>query len=193
MANFSPTNITTFFGGANAANNSVYINTGNTANPAQTWNIESPLSLSSGIKSYAGVSIVSLGVPAEYAAVDLTAQSAAIAATTIYTVPAAGAGQYRLSWAAKITTAAGTSSTLGALTITYTDPDGVVQTITAAAQSKSGTIETTDTGNSTTTVLLGHPLLLNCKASTNIQYAFAYASNAANAMKYNLHMKLEAQ
>jgi hypothetical protein len=37
------------------------------------------------------------------------------------------------------------------------------------------------------------PLLLNAKLSTNITYAFAYASNAANAMNYNLHLKLEAQ
>jgi len=92
----------------------------------------------------------------------------------------------------KVTTVAGTSSTLGPLTITYTDPDGVVQTITAAAQSNAGLIETSDSGNITTTVLLGVPMMLNCKASTNIQYAFAYASNAANVMAYNLHMKLEA-
>jgi hypothetical protein len=90
-----------------------------------------------------------------------------------------------------VTTVAGTSSTLGALTIVYTDPDGVAQTITAAAQSNAGVIETTDAGNLTTTVLLGVPILLNCKASTNITYAMAYASNAANAMAYNLHLKLE--
>jgi hypothetical protein len=35
-------------------------------------------------------------------------------------------------------------------------------------------------------------MLLNYKASTNITYAFAYASNAAAAMNYNLHIKLEA-
>lgn len=121
--------------------------------------------------------------------VDLTAQSAAIVTTTLFA--AVTATQYRVSWNTKITTAATTSSTLGALTITYTDPDGVVQTITAAAQSSTGVIETTDAGNTTTTVMIGIPMLLNVKASTNIQYAFAYASSGATAMQYNLHIRLE--
>ena len=124
--------------------------------------------------------------------VDLTAQTAAIPTTTLYAVPASGAGQYRLSWSAKVTTPGTTSSTLGALTIVYTDPDGVVQTITAAAQNNAGTIETSDTGNLTTTVMIGLPLLLNCKAGTNITYAFGYASVGATAMQYNLHVRVEA-
>jgi hypothetical protein len=142
--------------------------------------------------SYNGIALVSNGIPTEYATVDLTAQTAAKATTTLYAVPATGAGQYRVNWNAKVMTVAGTSSTLGPLTIVYTDPDNVVQTITAAAQSNAGIIETSDAGNLTTTVMLGSPLFLNCKASTNITYAFAYASNAAAAMNYNLHLKLEA-
>lgn len=101
-----------------------------------------------------------------------------------------------MSWNAKVTTAAttgGMTSTLGALTIVYTDPDSVVQTITMPASIAAGTIATTSTGNSTTTALLGLPLMLNCKASTNITYAMAYASDTAGEMKYNLHIKLEAQ
>jgi len=144
------------------------------------------------ITKYNNINTVANGVPAEYATVDLTGQTAAIATTTLYAISAIGAGQYRLSWNAKVTTVAGVSSTLGPLTITYTDPDGVVQTITAAAQSNAGVIETSDAGNVVTTVLLGVPMMLNCAASTNIQYAFAYASNAANVMAYNLHLKLEA-
>ncbi|HVI10221.1 MAG TPA: hypothetical protein VND65_18165 [Candidatus Binatia bacterium] len=124
--------------------------------------------------------------------VDLTAQTAAIAATTLYAVPAAGAGLYRLSWYAKVTTAAGSSSTLGALTITFTDQDGVAQSITCAAQSSAGTIETTDAGNTTTTLLSGLTITINANSSTNIQYAFAYASNPASAMNYTLHIRLEA-
>src|SRR5712664_2704272 len=42
--------------------------------------------------------------------VDLTAQTAAITTTTLYAVPASGAGQYRVGWNAKVTTVAGTSS-----------------------------------------------------------------------------------
>lgn len=144
------------------------------------------------VARYNAIATTGNGVPSEYATVDLTGQTAAIATTTLYAVPSTGAGQYRVSWNAKVTTAAGSSSTLGALTITYTDPDGVAQTITAGAQTSAGAIATTSTGNSTTTVLLGLPMLLNCKASTNIQYAMAYASNAANAMAYNLHIKVEA-
>jgi hypothetical protein len=144
------------------------------------------------ISKYNNISTVSNGVPSEYATVDLTAKTAAITTTTLYAVPAAGAGQYRVNWNAKVTTVAGVSSTLGPLTIVYTDPDGVVQTITAAAQSNAGVIETSDSGNLTTTVMLGLPLLLNCKAGTNVTYAFAYASNAAASMNYNLHIKLEA-
>jgi len=125
---------------------------------------------------------------------DLTAQTAAISTTTLYSVPALSAGQYRVGWNAKITTVASTgatTSTLGALTIVYTDPDSTVQTITAAAQSAAGAIETSDTGNLTTTVLLGVPMVLNCKAGTNITYAMAYASNTAAQMAYNLHLRVE--
>jgi pectate lyase-like protein len=149
-------------------------------------------SLGGKITSYNGVSTVSGGIPAEVATVDLTAQTAAIGTTTLYAVPAAG--QYRLSWNAKITTAAGTSSTLGPLTISYTDPDGVAITTTVPAALNGGAPTTTgQTTNNTGTVLIGLPLMLNCKAGTNITYSFAYASNAAAAMNYNLHLKLEAQ
>jgi len=130
------------------------------------------------------------GAKLSVAQVDLTGQTAAIGTTTLYAVPASG--QYRLSWNSKVTTAAGTSSTLGPLTIVYTDPDGNAVTITAGALQIGGTVNTTVTTNSiTTAVLQGIPLVLNCKAGTNITYAMAYASNAANAMAYNLHIRLE--
>ena len=152
-----------------------------------------PLKLGSTVTQYNGISTVSNGVPAEYAQVNLTAQTAAVGTTTLYAVPAS-AGQYRLSWNAKITTAATTgaaTSTLGALTIVYTDPDGVAITLTSAAAIAAGTIATTSTANTTGTVLIGVPQLLNCKASTNVTYAFAYASNTSNEMVYNLHIVLE--
>lgn len=146
--------------------------------------------LSSTITNYNGIATVSGGVASEVATVDLTSQTAAVGTTTLYAVTVAG--QFRLHWNAKVTTAAGVSSTLGALTIVYTDPDGVVQTVTAGAQTTAGAISTTSTANTTAALLLGMPLLLNCKAATNITYAMAYVSNAANAMNYNLHIKLEA-
>jgi hypothetical protein len=116
------------------------------------------------VTNYNSIATVSGGIPAEYATVDLTAQTAAIGTTTLYAVPASGAGQYRLAGTPRVTTAAGVSSTLGPLTITYTDPDGVVQTITVGAQTSAGAIATSSTGNSTTTVLLGLPMLLNCQS-----------------------------
>jgi hypothetical protein len=129
---------------------------------------------------------------------DKTAQTAAIGTTTLFTPNSGGAfsgtNQYRVNWNAKVTTPATTgaaTSTLGALTIVYKDPDGVTQTITCPATSHAGTIETTDTGNATTTVLIGVPLLLNTDGSTAVTYAFAYASNTAAQMAYNLHIRVE--
>jgi hypothetical protein len=140
---------------------------------------------------YNNIALVGVGLPSLIALVDRTAQTAAITTTNLLaSVPTTG--QYRLSWNAKVTTPDGASSTLGALTITYTDADNTVQTITAAAQSKNGVIETSDTGNSTTAVLLGVPMMLNARSATAIQYAMAYASGTPATMAYNLHIKLES-
>jgi len=142
--------------------------------------------------SYNNLNTVGLGVPSEIVTIDLTAQTAAQVTAPFYVVPATGGGQYRLSWNAKVTTAAATSSTLGALTIAYTDPDGVVQTITCGAQTSAGAIATTSATNTTAAVLLGLPFMMNVKASTTITWAFGYASNAANTMAYNVHIRLES-
>lgn len=147
------------------------------------------ISLAKIISSYNGIATTGNGVPSILAQADLVDQSAAVGTTTIYTATAGW--QYRLAWNAKVTTADGVSSTLGALTIGYTDPDGVAQTITCAAQKQDGSIATTNAGNTTTSVLLGQPLLINAKSGTNITYAFAYTSNTPGTMKYNLHLKLE--
>lgn len=144
------------------------------------------------VSKYSNINTVGNGVPAEYATVDLTAQAAAVTTTTLYMAPGTGAGQYRLAWNSKVTTVATTSCQLGALTIVYTDPDGVVQTITAGAQIPAGTVATNSTVNTTANVLLGLPMMLNVKAATAITYAFAYASVGGTAMQYNLHIRLEA-
>lgn len=143
-------------------------------------------------KTDANGNLVDAGSPtyAPVASVDLTSQNAAIGTTTLFAVT--NAGQYRVSWNSKVTTAAGTSSNLGALTIVYTDPDGTVMTITGIASLSSGSILTTNGGNLTTSILLGLPITLNCKAGTNITYAMAYTSNPANAMNYNLHIRAES-
>lgn len=143
------------------------------------------------VTEYGTVNTVNNGVPAQVAAVNQASLSAAVGATTLYAVPATTTGLYRVNWNAKVVTPDGASSTLGGLTITYTDPDSTVQTISAAATTAAGAIALTATGNVTTTVLHGLPLFINCKASTNIQYAMAYTSGTAGAMHYNLHITLE--
>jgi hypothetical protein len=140
------------------------------------------------VPTYNGVATVSAGQPAEYATVDLTGQTAAISATTIYAVPAAGAGMYRISWVATITTAATTSSVLGGANgfqVVYTDPaDSVVKTSVAGNS-------ITSIANTTATSISGS-LIAFCKLSTNLQYSFGYTSVGGTPMAYNLHVKVEA-
>lgn len=142
---------------------------------------------------YNGVTLVAAGLVSEVGNKDLTGQVASTSGILFTTPlsPVAGT-QNKVSWNAKVTTVDGVSSTLGPLSIGYTDPDGVAQNITACvAQSKAGVIETSDSGNTTTTVLLGLPLMLNCKANTNITFNFTYTAGA-NQMIYNLHIRVEA-
>lgn len=116
--------------------------------------------------------------------------SAAIAATTLYAVPSSGAGLYRVSFVAKITQAASTSSVLGGTNgfqVKYTDPDGVVVT-TGAIQNLSGDALSL---NSTQAVYCG-VCIVNAKASTNIQYLMDYTSVGVTVMKHNLRIVVEA-
>ena len=155
-------------------------------NPGSGYNAQATLTFSDQVE-------LSIGPPFF---ADYTAQTAAIS-TTAFAPPAGGftcaqAGQYRFHWDAKVTTAATSTSTLGPMTVTYQDPDGTTLTVSAAAQTGTGTVQATGaTGNNTSTVLLGIPLMLNCAAGTNVSYAFGYASSGATAMAYNLHVRLD--
>ena len=158
----------------------------------------SDLSGATKISKYNNISTVSNGVPSEYATVDLTAQGAAITATTLYAVPAAGAGMYRISWVAAVTTAATTSSTLGGTNgfqIVYTDADdSVVKTTPAPGAPSAGVNQAysqTNQGNTTATQISG-VIIVRAKASTNIQYQMDYTSSGVTAMAFNVHIKLEA-
>lgn len=145
------------------------------------------------ISKYNNIATVSNGVPSEYATVDVTAQTAAIAATTIYT-PAA-TGLFRISIYLQITTAASTSSILGGATgvvITYNDGDGnVAQSDTVGLESPTGTIVTTVNTNTTATNLNGH-IILYARTGVAIQYAIGYTSVGLTAMQYAAHLKVEA-
>ena len=146
------------------------------------------LTLQGKVGTYNAVATVSNGVPSELATVDLTAQSAAIAATTLYAVPAAGAGMYRITWVATITTKDAASSALGGTNgfqISFTSPtDSVVKT-------DSPTTPIISAANTTGTSISGCEVVY-AKASTNIQYAFGYTSNTPGQMVFELHIKCEA-
>ena len=121
---------------------------------------------------------------------DSTANSAAKTATTLYAVPAANGGTYRVSFVAKVTRAATTSSVLGgtgAFQAIYTDADDSVVVTTGTITNVSGS---TLTGNTTQIVYSG-TVTLNAKASTNIQFTFGYTSVGATTMQYNLHVRCE--
>jgi hypothetical protein len=139
------------------------------------------------ITTYNGIATVSNGTPSELAKVDLTAQSAAIAATTAYATTATG--MYRISWSAAITTASDTSSVLGGANgfqVLYTSPtDSVVKT-TVAGNSVTSATNTTGTA-------LGGSIVVYAKTGTNIQYQYGYTSvQTSVSMAYELHIKVEA-
>lgn len=147
------------------------------------------------IKTYHNVATVSEGVPYEVAKIDLAAQNNNIGATLLYAVPAAGAGFYRITAYAVITTAAGVSSTLPNVNIIWTDNDTnvAIAAVAVSAQSAANTVGTNSVTAAAGAGLLGSDsTVINARASTNINYTTTnYASNAANAMQYALHIRVE--
>lgn len=120
----------------------------------------------------------------------LTAQTAAIAATTLYAIPSSGAGLYRVSFVATITTAATTgaaTSSLGGSTgfqLKYTNiADSVVKTTNPTTANISA-------ANTTGTSISGD-LFAYCNASTNLQYLFGYTSNTAAQMTFDITIYVE--
>ena len=121
---------------------------------------------------------------------DTTTNAAAKTATTLYAVPAANGGSYRISFVAKVTRAATTSSVLGgtgAFQAIYTDADDSVVVTTGTITNVSGA---NLAGNTTQTVYSG-TVTVNAKESTNIQFTFGYTSVGATTMQYNLHVRCE--
>lgn len=116
--------------------------------------------------------------PQRRAAVSLEDQGAAIAATSI---PISGltSGVYRLSYIARITRAASTSSSL---TVTLQWTHGGVSISQAGAAI---------TGNTTATQQNAH-LLIYADQGTPIRYSTAYASVGATSMQYALIVIAEA-
>lgn len=115
--------------------------------------------------------------PARVETVSVENQGAAIGTTAIPT-PALAAGLYRVSYYARITRAATTSSSL-TISIGCTET-AVSVTFSGAAM----------TGNTTATVQSGS-VLIRIDASTPISYSTAYASSGGTSMVYRLDVVLE--
>lgn len=151
---------------------------------ATTNQIQGAVELTNTVTKYKNIATVSNGVPAEYAQANLTGQTAAIAATTLYAVPADGL--YRVSYAAKLTTVGSVSSVLGGVNgfqVIYTDADDSVVVTTPA-----GPVVNLNT----TQAQVSGVIVVNAKAGSNLQFSFGYTSVNASEMTYALHVKLEA-
>jgi hypothetical protein len=108
--------------------------------------------------------------------VSLEAQASSSASTEIQT-PTLSAGLYQVSYAARITQAATSSSSL---TVTILWTDGGV------ACSQAGVALT---GNTTSTQQSGF-LLLQADAGSTVRYSTTYASSGATPMQYQLAVRL---
>lgn len=115
--------------------------------------------------------------PATINSVSLTAQAASIGATDM-TDGTINGGLYRVSYYARITRAATTSSSL-TVTLGWTE-GSVSPTFVGAAI----------TGNTTTTVQSG-TIMIRVDANAPITYSTTYASVGATTMQYSLTLTLE--
>lgn len=142
----------------------------------------SGLTASSPVYTNASKQLVS-GSP--FAQIALTAQSAALTASTIVAaVPATG--MYLVSWVASVTRAATTSCVLGGGTgfvLFYTDGDtSAVKTFSPASSSNM-----TSTGNNTITCVYGTAVAY-ALTGTSLSFSFGYTSLGATTMQYNMHI-----
>jgi hypothetical protein len=116
--------------------------------------------------------------PQRLSTVELTSQSASIAATAI-PVGSLSSGLYRVSYYTRVTTAATTSSSL-TFSLSFTD-DAITVALAGTAM----------TGNTTSTAQSG-TYLLQMDANSPITYSTTYASVGATSMQYKLSVVLEA-
>lgn len=116
------------------------------------------------------------------ASVNLTAQTADIGATTLYTPPSGQGGLYRISAYIIVITVDGTSSTLPKVTIGWTDKDNsTAQTFDLTA---------TDSGNLLTT-LAQAAMVIDAIEAVAITYATSGYASGGTPMAYALHLKIE--
>lgn len=133
--------------------------------------------ISGKITSYNSITTTNNGIPICLASLKLTGQSANVAQQTVYAVPAAQGGYYRIIWTGCVTTPATTSSTMPQATVFWTDSD-------SGGTGCSANLGATGGGNSTSTASQGN-IVVYAKASTNIQVSTTgYVSSGATAMQY---------
>ena len=148
------------------------------------------IGLNGTLDEYNNIVTVGNGIPSIYAITNLTAQAAAIVATTLYTPPATQ--RYRVSAYLKVTTVDAVSSTLGGVTLTYTDgTDSVAQSVIMGLTKEDGTIGPSNNGNLTTSILTGSAFIY-ALTGVPIQFAVAYVSNTPGQMIYAVRLTLEA-
>lgn len=140
------------------------------------------LQLTGVASKYNNINTVGVGMPSLVATIDATAQTANIATSTLYAVPASGF--YRVSIYITLTSA-GTTSTMPSTTITYTDGN-------SGTNAHSTTTTATNTGNSLTTSFAQTSYVCYAKSGTNIQYATGGYASTGSAMQYALRIRVEA-
>lgn len=122
-------------------------------------------------------------------ALNLTGQTSASNANTLYTPTSNTSGLYSLDFYTKLTTT-GTSPVLGPMVITYKDAiDNVAQSVTVACQTQAGANATSLTATTTGQILSGS-LVFNAGSAAAI-VATLTVSGTIGAGVYELIVRLE--
>lgn len=148
---------------------------GTVAAAGSNSNITSLTGLTGLITQYNGVATVAAGIPAEYAQINSTAQTASIASATLYAVPSSGAGFY-VAIVDTICTTAGTAGTV-ATSIGWNNG-------AASASAATGPMSLSTLGNETTQIFTVYSA-----ASQNITYSTT-VSGAAGSPQYSIRIRL---
>lgn len=143
---------------------------------------------------YNAIATVSNGIPAEYATIDTTGLTANVGASTLYAVPATGAGMYRVSSYTVETTAGSVSSTLPNVQIVYTDKEtsGAITIDATPVLGVAGIGQTGALTSNTIGTASSGVIVISVKASTTIQYQTVNYASSLAGMTYAIHLKLEA-
>ena len=123
--------------------------------------------------------------------VNLSGQNASISATDLVAASSVDGGIYVIKGVVRVTTAAGTSSSVS-VRILYTEDDG------GTAVSANDTQGFTESGGAAVVVtpvnatgntgIFYFTKTINARAGVAIRYQTNYASNPASAMQYSLHL-----